>query len=45
MLENSNLLTIFLLLILGFIVLFFSGRKYLEHFESPNTPTGMSMIY
>jgi hypothetical protein len=37
MLENSNLLTFFLLLIIGFIVLFFSGRKYLEHFQSPDS--------
>lgn len=41
MLENTNLLTIFLLLIFGFIVLFISGRKYLENFEAPNMSTGM----
>jgi hypothetical protein len=45
MLENSNLLTIFLLLILGFIVLFFSGRKYLEHFEAAYVSTEANMIY
>lgn len=39
MLENSNLLIIFTLLIIGYFVLYMTGRKYLEHFESPNTRT------
>ncbi len=30
--ANSNLITIFLLLILGYFVLYFGGRKYLEKF-------------
>jgi len=39
MLENSNLLTVFILLIFGFIVLYISGRKYLENFESMAKPS------
>lgn len=31
--ANSNLTLIFLLLILGYFVLYFTGRKYLEHFK------------
>jgi hypothetical protein len=31
--ANSNLITIFLLLVIGYIVLYFGGRKYLEHFD------------
>jgi hypothetical protein len=32
--ANSNLMTIFLLLILGYFVLYFGGRKYLEKFQN-----------
>ena len=31
--ANSNLITIILLLVIGYIVLYFGGRKYLEHFD------------
>jgi hypothetical protein len=31
--ANSNLITVFLLLILGYFVLYFGGRKYLEKFS------------
>jgi hypothetical protein len=31
--ANSNLITIFFLLTLGYIVLYFGGRKYLENFQ------------
>jgi hypothetical protein len=32
--ANSNLMTLFILLIFGYIVLYFGGRKYLEKFTS-----------
>lgn len=32
--ANSNLITIFFLLILGYFVLYFGGRKYLERFQN-----------
>jgi hypothetical protein len=32
--ENSTLFTIFLLLIFGYIILYFGGRKYLENFDN-----------
>ena len=32
--ANSNLITIFFLLILGYFVLYFGGRKYLEKFQN-----------
>jgi hypothetical protein len=32
--ANSNLITVFFLLILGYFALYFGGRKYLEKFES-----------
>ena len=33
--ANSNLITIILLLVIAYVVLYFGGRKYLEHF-APN---------
>ena len=38
--ENSTLFTIFLLLIFGYIVLYFGGRKYLENFDNRFDPSG-----
>lgn len=32
----TNLMTIFMLLILGYFILYFGGRKYLENFEGEN---------
>ena len=32
--ANSNLITLFFLLIFGYFVLYFGGRKYLESFQS-----------
>jgi hypothetical protein len=31
--ANSNLITLFLLLIISYTILYFRGRKYLEHFD------------
>ena len=31
--ANSNLITLFLLLIISYTILYFRGRKYLEHFN------------
>lgn len=39
MLENSNLLIIFTLLMIGYFVLYMTGRKYLEHFQSMAEPS------
>ena len=38
--ENSTLFTIFLLLIFGYIILYFGGRKYLENFDNRFDPSG-----
>lgn len=32
--ANSNLITLFLLLVIGYSILYFRGRKYLENFDS-----------
>jgi hypothetical protein len=34
--DNLNLITLGLLLILGYVILYLGGRKYLENFETTN---------
>ena len=43
--ANSNLMILFMLLIFGYFVLYFGGRKYLEKFENDydDLPTGQAI--